>query len=169
MEKHRTKIASLRIGKHRIVKKNRHRPPLKGNGYWATWAVNEFMCKLYYLADGDIRETIIVRMIYSIWNQLNLCFSSLSVEAKLVKYISRFLANNLLFLWQYDDWRDVQHFQTRWSSLVQRWSSASSPREISSRHWLVSLCSFKDFGQSARVFEREQRLSGWKSFSWRKL
>ena len=27
-QKHRLKIASLRIGKHRIVKKTEHRPPL---------------------------------------------------------------------------------------------------------------------------------------------
>ena len=33
-QKHRLKIASLRIGKHRIVKKTEHRPPLTGTGYW---------------------------------------------------------------------------------------------------------------------------------------
>ena len=32
--KHRLKIASLRIGKHCIVKKTEHRPPLTGTGYW---------------------------------------------------------------------------------------------------------------------------------------
>ena len=68
------------------------------------------MCsKLYYLADGDIYGN---HYCEDDLEHLNLCSPSLSEEAKLFVHISQFLASNLLFLWQYDDWRDVQHFQT---------------------------------------------------------
>ena len=82
--------------------------------------VNEFVCsKLYYIFGG---WGYIYGNHYCVDDLEHLNFKLKTIESVFLQsvcrsktccaYFSVFHANNLLFLWQYDDWRDVQHFQT---------------------------------------------------------